>query len=350
MNTSQICRMGVGLSLSLLLLGCRTKGQEHDGDAADDGAADGGQVDVIDAGDAADDPSGASDVAEAGSSIVLGEIGTTCQVNAECASGSCVDEVCCSSSMCGACQSCDVPDNPGVCAPLPPFAEDTGSGCAAPNACDGAGHCLASNGQRCASGGECVSSFCTDGVCCGTQCDGQCFSCGLPGLEGTCSPLAGVQDLSASTPCAGTNLCVATPSGSPACRARDGVACADDLGCASGHCRTYYLDGDGDGYGSNLHTVARCDANVNPPAGYVATGGDCCDFDKAANPAVPKTSYFATPDHCGDFDYDCSGLLEKQHTTGSCWGLSANTTPDCGNACGSIFGSRSPNLYVQACR
>ena len=101
---------------------------------------------------------------------------------------------------------------------------------------------------------------------------------------------------------------------------------------------------------SRYDRLAQVFSRVYAETHSVATGGDCCDFDKAANPAVPKTSYFATPDHCGDFDYDCSGLLEKQHTTGSCWGLSANTTPDCGNACGSIFGSRFSNLYVQACR
>jgi hypothetical protein len=349
MKTSRVCRMALGMWLSLLLLGCRTK-EEHGRDAAGDGGADVGETDAIDSGDAADHASGEPDVADAGSGVTLGEIGIACKVNAECASGSCVDGVCCSSSMCGACQSCAVPDDPGVCAPLPPFAEDPASDCAAPNACDGAGHCLAVNGQRCATDAECVSNFCTDGVCCGSRCDGQCFSCALAGSEGTCEPLNDVQDFFASTLCAGLYLCVATASGAPACLARDGVTCASDLDCASGHCRTYYLDGDGDGYGASLHTLVRCDANVNPPSGYVAIGGDCCDFDKTANPAVPKTSYFTTPDACGDFDYDCDGLLEKQHTTGSCVGLSSGVTPDCGKACESGFGIHLTSLYTQACR
>jgi hypothetical protein len=358
MNTLHVCRTILGLWLPLLVLGCRTKGQDERHDAGLVDAADAARtpdttdVDASAAG-VSDGDAGAPAPTDAGSGITLGDIGTACQVNAECASGSCVDGVCCSSSMCGPCQSCGLPDTAGACAPLPPFVEDPRFACTAPHACDGLGHCLVSNGQRCASGTECISGSCADGVCCASACGEQCYSCALAGLEGTCSPLAGAPDPVASAPCTGTSICVATSSGAPACRGRDGLSCSADGDCASGHCRTYYLDGDGDGYGSKAHALYRCDATVNPPAGYVANATDCCDFDKAANPGVPKTSYFTTPDACGDFDYDCDGLIEKEAEKGTCYGVAAGATPDCGKDCDNYpnrFFSTTSVLYTQACR
>jgi hypothetical protein len=45
-------------------------------------------------------------------------LGRACQVGDECASGSCVDGVCCSTASCGACFSCAVTGSLGTCAPL----------------------------------------------------------------------------------------------------------------------------------------------------------------------------------------------------------------------------------------
>ena len=42
-------------------------------------------------------------------------------------------------------------------------------------------------GAVCGAAEECASSFCADGYCCNTACDEGCDSCGLAGLEGTCS-------------------------------------------------------------------------------------------------------------------------------------------------------------------
>ncbi len=44
---------------------------------------------------------------------------------------------------------------------------------------------------------------------------------------------------------------------------------------------TWYLDGDGDGYGQSEFQVEACDA----PSGYVALAGDCDDGDALVNPA-----------------------------------------------------------------
>jgi hypothetical protein len=54
--------------------------------------------------------------------------------------------------------------------------------------------------------------------------------------------------------------------------------------------------------------------------GYRATGAcggnDCCDFDSRAHPG--DTSYYAAPDACGSFDYDCDGKEEEKYGVGSC--------------------------------
>ncbi len=42
---------------------------------------------------------------------------------------------------------------------------------------------------RCNDGGECLSGFCADGVCCNTACTGQCEACDVTGKVGTCSPV-----------------------------------------------------------------------------------------------------------------------------------------------------------------
>jgi PKD repeat protein len=57
---------------------------------------------------------------------------------------------------------------------------------------------------------------------------------------------------------------------------------------------TFYLDADGDGYGNSTITVQACE----PPAGYVAMGGDCNDANAAINPGSPEICFNSTDDNC----------------------------------------------------
>jgi hypothetical protein len=51
-----------------------------------------------------------------------------------------------------------------------------------------AGTCARSaNGAACTAGTDCTSVQCVDGVCCDTDCLGQCAACDVAGAEGTCS-------------------------------------------------------------------------------------------------------------------------------------------------------------------
>jgi hypothetical protein len=85
-------------------------------------------------------------------------------------------------------------------------------------------------------------------------------------------------------------------------------ACTSDAECAEGPCRTYYLDEDRDGYGTA--PMSRCDVEPAPPAGYVTTGGDCCDADADVHPG--QVQYFWTKSACGSFDYNCDGVEEPE--------------------------------------
>jgi hypothetical protein len=55
--------------------------------------------------------------------------------------------------------------------------------------CDGAGRCVAPDGEGCADAGQCASGHCAQDVCCASACEGACGRCDMPGTEGTCTPL-----------------------------------------------------------------------------------------------------------------------------------------------------------------
>ncbi len=62
---------------------------------------------------------------------------------------------------------------------------------------------------------------------------------------------------------------------------------------------TWYIDYDGDGYGSNAYTVTAC----SPPLGYVDNASDCDDTDSGASPAASE--------HCNGWDDDCDGTIDE---------------------------------------
>ncbi|MEQ1568862.1 MAG: putative metal-binding motif-containing protein, partial [Myxococcota bacterium] len=65
----------------------------------------------------------------------------------------------------------------------------------------------------------------------------------------------------------------------------------------------YYLDNDGDGYGTSaLPPVPSCSG---PPPGRVAVAGDCNDVDSAVNPGVAEAT-------CDGVDNDCSAATLDQ--------------------------------------
>ena len=107
-----------------------------------------------------------------------------------CASGNCVDGVCCAvpAAQCaGTCMACNVAGATtlGTCSPVPVgLTDDT---CPSDQACDANQQCKKPLGQQCGAFSECASGHCADGVCCNTDCNDTCKICSLATSRGTCS-------------------------------------------------------------------------------------------------------------------------------------------------------------------
>jgi hypothetical protein len=203
-------------------------------------------------------------------------------------------------------------------------------------------------GAACLTAADCESAFCVDGVCCASACDISCYACNQAGLLGTCAALDGVEDISASAPCAGTRVCVTEAPGTSSCKLREGEACLSSAECAGGACRSYYTDDDRDGFGASGSPPAfsRCDVNPNAPPGYSASANDCCDSDPAVSPSA--VSFSTTRDRCASYDWNCNGVEERQSAQGC---PTAGGQPvGCGQACSVAFKGSVSILYVQACR
>ncbi len=126
----------------------------------------------------------------AGIEVLAGaSLGTACTTAAQCASGSCVDGVCCNVASCGSCQACDLPGAPGVCAlvaagqvdPRGVCTDQGAATCGSNGLCDGVGGC-----QQYGQGTVCAASSCPpggstlthQGSCSGTgACDATTVSC-----------------------------------------------------------------------------------------------------------------------------------------------------------------------------
>ena len=185
--------------------------------------------------------------------------GCTPGTAASCASGNCVEGVCCDVAACaGKCTSCNVPGSEGTCVAAKAGAEVQGS-CADGLACDGSGDCKTKNGQLCAAASECASGFCVDGVCCESDCTGTCKACNVEGQTGRCQPYPVGTD--PQNECGkGSGACKSTCDGVGAC-----VYPGSRVTCDS--CWTC------DGFGSCSSHVDNCvpsggtGGNANPTGG-----------------------------------------------------------------------------------
>ena len=201
---------------------------------------------------------------------------------------------------------------------------------------------LGALGAACRTATECASNFCADGVCCDSGCGQQCYACNLAGASGHCAAMNSGTDTNSSAVCVAPSACV-LPAGSavPSCKFVDGTACQSDADCMSGHCITYFVDSDGDGYGTSQEGHFCAALNASPPAGYAAYTGDCCDLDTGANPGFATSQFLEMPDACGSFDWNCDGQLEQER---SCPNAVA-----CGAACIANLGFFSVSLFTAAC-
>jgi hypothetical protein len=127
----------------------------------------------------------------------------------------------------------------------------------------------------------------------------------------------------------------------PACKLQNLENCTADGDCASGHCLTFFVDADGDGYGTAASARVCSTLNAPPPPGYAVLSGDCCDIDSGANPGLPANTYFQFADACGSFDWNCDGSVEQENA--------CPTGVTCGGDCDQDLGFVTQTLFTEAC-
>jgi hypothetical protein len=177
------------------------------------------------------------------------------------------------------------------------------SDCAPGNVCN-AGSCgLKRLGQLCSGGSECDSGSCTDGVCCATGPCGNCQSCNVAGLAGTCHPVPADEmephgGCAPNPPCGFTGTCdgngackdapATTSCGAPMCSGstfmpagncngtgncvQPSISCGA-YACGATTCRTM-CSGDGD-CASGYTCMSSVCTNLKANGATCAAGADC---------------------------------------------------------------------------
>ena len=167
-------------------------------------------------------------------------------------------------------------------------------------------------GQPCAVNADCGSSFCANGVCCATACDGICMACAAPytGKEnGTCAPTNGGMD----------------PDDD--CQAAAPETCGDDGWCdGAGACRKFgsnQICAESACTGSMFVATRTCDgAGACAPAQATDCGTSPCALTGCATPCQLDAE-------CGPTAYCGGGTCKVKKTSG--------TSCDGATECGSGF-------------
>jgi hypothetical protein len=224
------------------------------------------------------------------------------------------------SDCAGACQTCSA----GVCVAVKN--QDDPTACA--GTCDTTGACKGKQGQTCKASSD----------CCDKACNAACWSCNLPGKEGTCSA-----DPNGSS-CGTDAVCSAGTCG----------VCVQDQPCnTSTACQVWKIDcGSGTSQCSKRSNLAAntscgsasCTGSIRTAAGKCDTGGTCV--------SGAQTSCVT-----GCNGTDCAALLAEGSTcssnaqcqSGAC-GLGAGTT-NVHNTCNSLAGTVNQTCYFDStCR
>lgn len=214
--------------------------------------------------------------------------------------------------------------------------------CEAGSYCGASGECLASRaiGEGCdreldcrePGCAVCQSSFCTDGVCCESACDGRCSGCAQEGHAGECRAVTGApvngrpgcggEDVTCSGYCDGRSVDCVYPA--------PGTACGS--GCSDGIETSYECDGVGSCKASEPRACggfacadgscrSRCGGDRDCVSGFACIDAACvptsrgtCSADGNASSGLDGTS------HCAPYRCDAD--------TGLCR-LACDSAADC---------------------
>ncbi len=165
-------------------------------------------------------------------------IGQPCEVGRQCASGFCVDEVCCNIACVGVCLTCALPSAPGTCSPAAIGTDphrDCGQAGPCDDVCGEGGACVDRVGDRCIEP-ECiddrtraiqpVTCEISGGGCPRVAVDCAPYRCGVtgsPSAAGCLDRCASIDDCAPGLACDGEGRC----------RLRPDVAALDPEACAA---------------------------------------------------------------------------------------------------------------------
>ena len=213
-------------------------------------------------------------------------VGSGCTNPSECASGFCVDDVCCDQKCDGDCVACDLFNQNGVCQAL------VGQSCPT-GACNAEGACVPLEVGMCTLSDECVSEFCQDGVCCNEACKGPCQSCAdhtqttIP--DGLCAYEPSDDAACGGAGCVGKGLCCGDPKPAP------GGACPDACtgGCNGNTC------------------IIACEANACKGVNITCPVGFDCQIECVGQHACQSTAIDCPADH--DCSIQCDSTVDGNH-------------------------------------
>lgn len=217
-----------------------------------------------------------------------------------CAAGTCAGNVETAASTCDGSGAC-IPGATQSCSPNVCMGASCGKTCTADGQCQtgffcNGGTCAVKKlqGAACSAANECASTFCADGVCCGSACGNTCFACNVAGSVGSCIAVPVGQDP--------RNQCLAEAA----------ATCGRAGGCnGSGQCR--------------LH-----------PAGTSCAAGSCTGTTETAarqcngaNVCLTATTRDCSPYLCGPTACHTSCASSAQCQTGRpCAGGRCASIPD----------------------
>jgi len=218
---------------------------------------------------------------------------------------------------------------------------------------DCGGSCKKCNGETCATGADCKSTFCADGVCCDTACDANnlCRSCNQLGKMGTCSVVqGGMQDPDTCTMGSACN----GSSGGGACYSIGtkmllGKPCLGNSDCLSNHCIAGNICGliKGESCPADYtcstklclnNICTECASNADCASGVCDTGAKACKIplgEPCTSTAEPgcaqgtcqgKLCKLNNGDTCTK-NSDCLGVCDAMMKCANC-----QNNADCGGA------------------
>ena len=204
-------------------------------------------------------------------------------------------------------------------------------------------------GTPCASGVECTSGSCADGVCCDGACDGQCESCAQAGHQGECLAVTGAPTAPRAA-CLGGGLCAGSCDGA---NRRSCSYPGPSTECAAAHCENAVATPrslcDGKGGCPAAGTVSCAPFSCS---GALCAGG-CSDQQPCAADSYCNAGRCVAKQPAGS---PCSGA--EACASGSCVDGRCCSSPSCGTCqsctgpggtCAAVTGTDDPDSCTGTC-